>query len=136
MCETAWYIHHVPVLGAEFSAKALAEGRGAGPQIEDRIPQRALDAAHDLYLGRLAQLIVHAAQRATVVAQGVVNLHKVGFEPRLAEFALTEESSEKAALVLALVEFDRIRARERGRDEAHAGLTPSRLRRRAVQHSD
>src|SRR5881227_4050052 len=103
MRETARHVHHVPVLGAELRAKALAERRRTGPQIEDRVPQRALDAADDLDLRRFAQLIMHSAQGAAVTAQGVVDLHEASFEPGLIEFALTEESSEKAALVLALI---------------------------------
>src|SRR5258708_18819167 len=127
MRETARHIHHVPVLSAELGAETLAEGGRTGPQIEDRVPQRALDAAHDLDLGRIPQLVVHATQGAAVAAEGIVDLYEMGFQPGFAEFALAKKSREKAALVRALVELDYKGAGERGRHEAHDALTPWRL---------
>src|SRR5439155_13120547 len=115
----------------ELGAEAPAEAGRARAQIEDPVPQRALDAAHQLYLGRLAELVMHAAQRAAVAAQRIVDLDKAGFESRLTEFALAEQAREKAALVLALVELDDVGAGEGRRDELHAALTRSRSRSRS-----
>src|SRR3981081_1457956 len=127
MRETARHIHHVPVLSAELGAETLAEGGRTGPQIEERVPQRALDEADTLNLGRIPQLVVHATQGAAVAAEGIVDLYEMGFQPGFAEFALAEKSREKAALVRALVELDYQGAGERGRHEAHDALTPWRL---------
>src|SRR5256714_12264074 len=75
---------------------------------------------------------MHSAQGAAVTAQGVVDLHETSFEPGLTEFALTEESGEKAALVLALIKLDQIGASERDWDKAHDIVTRSRFWRRSA----
>ena len=62
--EALGHVHHPAVLGRQLGTEALAEGRRALPQVEDRVVERPADAADDLGLGLGGKLVVHAAQRS------------------------------------------------------------------------
>src|SRR5262249_25099544 len=119
VCKATRHVHHAAVLGAELGAEALPKTRRARPQIEDRVPQRAAHTAHDLHLRRLAQLVMHAAQRALVFAQRVVDLHKAGIESSCREFPLAIDAGKKTAVVFAFVELDDKGPVERCRHKSH-----------------
>ena len=85
----------------------------SGPQIDDRVPQRAAHAAHDLDLGGVAKLVMHAAQGALGARQRIVHVDEAGFEPGGGKFPFAEHAGEKAAVVAALFQLDHPRVLER-----------------------
>ncbi len=119
MGEAARHIHHQPVLGGQRLAEPAAIRRRIRSQIEDRVPQRASDAAHKLDLGSLADLIMQAAQRAGGGGQRIVDVDEARLQPLRREFPLAEHAREEASGIAALLQFDQPRAGERGLMEDH-----------------
>ena len=111
--------NHPSVFGGEFDAEPFAEGRRVRPQIDDGVIEGAADAAHHLDFRSRRQLIMHPAQGAGFRAQGVVDLNDRHRHAGRFEFLLAKEAREKAAVVAALFEFDRVGAMKRRRMKLH-----------------
>ena len=65
---------------------------------------------------------MHAAQRALLRRQRIVDLHKFRDEPGLRELVLAEYAGKEPAIVAALFDLDRIGALQRGRMKLHVRL--------------
>jgi hypothetical protein len=68
---------------------------------------------------------VHAAQRAALRTQGVVNLHKASDKVVLRELLFAEEAGKKTALIAALLQIDQIGALQGSLCKSHFILRPN-----------
>ncbi len=85
--------------------------------------QRPADATHYLDFRGGRKLVVHAAQRAFLCGEGIVDLQEAGHQTVLRELVFAEEAREKTAVVAALLEVDEMGAGERQGFEFHLGIT-------------
>ncbi len=122
--EAARHVHHQPVVLVELGAEPFEIGRRAGAQVDDHVPKRALDGAHDLHFGRGRQLIMQPAQRALGARQRIVDLDEAGLEARGGKFVLAKEPGEEAAVVAAPLKLDQIGAAEAAFRGTSCGPSP------------
>src|SRR5262249_28652930 len=74
--EAGWYVDLFPVFGADNDRRVPSEGWRSSTDIDRDIENAAARAADQFGLGRLADLKMHAADRASGCRQGVVFLHE------------------------------------------------------------
>src|SRR5688572_6071342 len=76
--ELARQVEHPAVVGRQFRADPLLEGRRVGAQVYAHVEDRAARAAHELALRVRGGLEVHPAQRALAAAEREVALDEAG----------------------------------------------------------
>src|SRR5690606_5501901 len=99
VCETLRHVKLEPVLRRQFEGYPLPASRRIGPQIDDDIVYRALDAGDDLYLGMRLALEVDATQGMLPAREREGMLDEFRFQPARAELLDTEAAREKAPFV-------------------------------------
>jgi len=99
-------VDHLAVLGGEFHGDVFEERRRFLAQVDDDIVKRAADTAERLVLAFGPELVVDAAERAALAAQGIVHLHDARIEAVLRKLAFAEKAGKEAAVIAAFLEFD------------------------------
>src|SRR5271157_5059232 len=120
--EASGNVHHPAVVGGQLGSETLPEGGRTRAQVEDEIVKCPTDAAHQLGLGSGCKLIVHAAKRALLSAERVVNLDKAGNKLVCSELSFAKGPGEETPVVAPLFQVDQERARDGCRGEDHDGL--------------
>src|SRR5262249_12011712 len=83
----------------EFECVPAAISRRIAPDVNDHIPDSALNATHELHFGVWRPLIVHAAQGARASGERYAVLRIICFKPMHSELTDAERASEEAAAI-------------------------------------
>src|SRR5690606_3813882 len=110
-----------PILRGELEALPLAIARGSGPQIDDHVPDRPLEAAHDLHLAMRRTLEVHAAQGPPQLRMRGAVLNEARRQSARRILPSAEGAGEEAALVVDRLGLDQPGATELGLKKSHGG---------------
>lgn len=113
MREALWDIKLATIGVREFERLPASVRRRARPDVDDHIPDGALETTHQLHLAVRLVLIVHAPHGAPTSGEGYAVLRIAGLEPVSRKLLYAESARKEAAAVTPMLQVNQPSALER-----------------------